>query len=206
MSEVLLIQFARAPVPGQVKTRMQPVLSAEAACQLHRELVLWTSQSLVSARLGPVELAVAGSTADPLFRQCLQQGVAAVDTQRGDNLGERMHNALQAGLQRFPKVLLVGSDCPQLGTDYLADAVAALDSAEVVVGPAVDGGYVLIGVSALDQRWFEGIAWGSAGVYAQTLARFATSHARWHALQPVLQDVDRPEDLPVWEQRDLELR
>ncbi len=199
LQDVLFLQFAREPVPGQVKTRMQPVLGPDEACQLHRELVLWTAQRLTSARLGRVELAVTGRIDDPLFQQCEAEGVAAVRGQTGEDLGQRMYNALHAGLQRFSRVVLVGSDCPQLDRNYLASALAALESAEVVLGPAVDGGYVLIGARALDASWFEGIKWGSGSVYRETVARFAASKTCWQGLPP-LQDIDRPEDLPLWQQ------
>lgn len=197
MQDVLLIQFAREPLPGRVKTRMLPQLSPEQACELHRELVYWTAEALTFAQLGRVELAVAGNTASPLFRQCEALGVKAVNRQSGQDLGERMYNALAEGLQRFPKVILVGSDCPQLDRDYLRSAVAALDDCEVVLGPAEDGGYVLIGVTGLERRWFEAVEWGSGRVYQQTVARFEETRASWQPLA-VLQDIDRPEDLPLW--------
>lgn len=177
---------------------MLPALSPEAACALHEELVLWTSQALMAAQLGPVELAVAGATHAELFRRCQQLGVGSVYPQEGSDLGERMHKALQQGLQRAAKVVLVGSDCPQLDTAYLSQALAALETHDVVLGPATDGGYVLIAVTTLAASWFEGIEWGSESVYAQTVAKLQASATPWMALAP-LQDVDRPEDLGVWQ-------
>ena len=197
MQDVLFIQFAREPVPGLVKTRMLPELSPEQACELHRELVYWTSQVLTGAHLGRVELSVAGNVSSPLFQQCEGLGVKAVNRQVGKDLGERMYNALAEGLERFSKVILVGSDSPQIDTHYLQSAITKLDDADVVLGPAKDGGYVLIGVSDIDKRWFEGVEWGSANVFAETLARFVLTSAQWQPLD-VLQDIDRPEDLPVW--------
>ena len=197
VQDVLLIQFAREPLPGRVKTRMLPAHSPEQACELHQELVYWTAQVLTSAHLGRVELAVAGSTGSPLFKQCQNLGVQAVLRQSGKDLGERMYNALATGLQRHPKVILVGSDSPQIDRQYLKSAIDALDSCDVVLGPAEDGGYVLVGVSQLDTRWFEGVNWGTATVYAETVGRFELTGASWQHLA-VLQDIDRPEDLPLW--------
>lgn len=197
VQDVLLIQFAREPLPGKVKTRMLPQLSPEQACELHRELVYWTAQVLTSAQLGPVELAVAGSVESPLFRQCENLGVQAVRRQSGQDLGERMFNALDDALQRYARVVLVGSDCPQIDRAYLKSAIEALERCDVVLGPAEDGGYVLIGVSQLDRRWFQAVDWGSATVYADTLARFELTGANWQPLEE-LQDIDRPEDLPLW--------
>ncbi|MCB1709492.1 MAG: TIGR04282 family arsenosugar biosynthesis glycosyltransferase, partial [Halioglobus sp.] len=141
----LLIQFAREPVAGAVKTRMIPQLTPQQACDLHSELVLWTAGRLAAARLGRVELAVAGDRGHALFQRCLGLGVAGLSAQRGADLGERMHNALLDGLTRFERVLLVGSDCPGIDRAYLVQALAALEQAEVVLGRAEDGGYVLIG-------------------------------------------------------------
>ena len=197
VQDVLFIQFAREPLPGRVKTRMQPELSPEQACELHQELVYWTSQVLTGAHLGRVELSVAGNVGSPLFQQCEALGVQAVNRQVGQDLGERMYNALSEGLERFSKVILVGSDSPQIDREYLLSAIYALDDTDVVLGPAKDGGYVLIGVRELDKRWFEGVEWGSANVYAETLARFVLTSVQWQHLE-VLQDIDRPEDLPVW--------
>ena len=184
-------------MPGLVKTRMLPELSPQQACELHRELVYWTSEVLAHSHLGRVELSVAGNTASPLFRQCEDLGVKSVRRQSGKDLGERMYNALADGLERHEKVILVGSDSPQLDREYLREAIAALDYSDVVLGPAEDGGYVLIGVRALDRRWFEEVDWGTETVFADTVARFELTGANWQRLS-VLQDIDRPEDLPIW--------
>lgn len=193
----LFIQFAREPVAGAVKTRLLPALTPEQACDLHSELVLWTSRTLCAAAVAEVELSVAGNVLHPLFRECQDLGVAAVRPQSSGCLGTRMYRALQSGLQCSQKVLLVGSDCPQIDKQYLLAALAALDECEVVLGPAADGGYVLIGVRELYWRWFEGIAWGSDSVYGATLARLDETATSWQALS-VLRDIDRPEDLPLW--------
>ncbi|KAA1193928.1 glycosyltransferase [Pseudohalioglobus sediminis] len=197
--DTLFIQFAREPVPGRVKTRMLPVLDPEAACRLHCELVQWTSRVLTSAGLGRVELHVAGDLRAPLFGQCRQMGVAALQQQRGGDLGERMYNALEKGLERHARVVLVGSDCPQIDRRYLRDALSALDAAPVSLGPAQDGGYVLIAVREVHARWFEGISWGGDRVFADTLSRLQETATSWREL-PLRQDIDRPQDLALWRQ------
>lgn len=198
MQNVLLIQFAREPLPGQVKTRMLPELSPEQACELHRELVLWTSGTLARAGVGTVELAVAGSTSSPLFQHCLGLGVSAISRQSGRDLGERMYRSMASGLERYEKVILVGSDAPQIDSGYLQNAVEALENVDVVLGPAEDGGYVLIGANRLQPDWFEQVAWSSASVYKDTVAQLEATGASWHALS-VMRDIDRPEDLPIWQ-------
>lgn len=203
VSRALFIQFAREPVPGRVKTRMLAALDPVQACELHRELVLWTAGRLVGSGLAPVELCVTGDPGSPLFQECRALGVRAVLPQRGVDLGERMYRALEEGLRRADKVVLVGSDCPAIDARYLQGALDALDGGPVVLGPASDGGYVLIGVTALKRRWFEDVSWGGGEVYARTRERLEETGAHWQALEP-LQDIDRPEDLPHW--RDISAR
>lgn len=197
-ADVTLLQFARAPVPGRVKTRMLSELSAEAACELHRELVLWTCGQLLQSHLGQVQLGVAGDSTDDLFLRCRKMGAAAVFEQQGVDLGERMLSALQDALQTSPRAILVGSDCPAISPAYLQQAMRALDTSDVVIGPADDGGFVLIGVTALHAAMFSGVVWGSAQVYAATTANLKALDMSWQAL-PALPDIDRPEDLRHWD-------
>lgn len=193
----LLIQFARAPLAGQVKTRMIPTLSATEACDLHCALVRWTARQLVASGVGPVQLAVTSDAQHPLFQDCLAYGVGEVLLQRGADLGERMFHALSDALACFERVILVGSDCPGLDGPYLAQAVTALDQAPLVLGPAQDGGYVLIGARRIARELFEGIDWGSDHVYQQTVSLLAALGWNWQSL-PEKVDIDRPEDLPQW--------
>ena len=177
---------------------MSPSLTPQQALDLHCELVLWTSGTLARAGLGPVEVAVAGSAAHALFEDCLGLGVSSLGGQQGGDLGERMYNALAAGLQRFERVVLVGSDCPGIDADYLQQALTGLDQADLVLGPATDGGYVLIGAKRVSPEMFEGISWGSSAVLAETVLRLERMNWEWATLSP-LADIDRPEDLPLWE-------
>jgi rSAM/selenodomain-associated transferase 1 len=197
-AQTLLIQFAKSPAAGKVKTRMIPHLTPQQALHLHCDLVCWTTRCLVGAQLGPVQLAVAGDPLHPLFTTCRALGACGVIPQSGEGLGERMYLALRAGLETFDTVVLVGSDCPGLDRAYLADAVAALARVKVVLGPAADGGYVLIGASEITPDVFRDIEWGTASVYPRTTERLERQGLSWAAL-PVRRDVDRPADLPHWE-------
>jgi rSAM/selenodomain-associated transferase 1 len=193
----LLVQFARSPLAGSVKTRMIPALTPEQACELHCELLAWTCHHLLAAQLGPVELQVAGDLDHPVLQRCRDAGLRRILPQAGAGLGERMFHALDSGLQHFERVLLVGSDCPWIDGEYLRAASAALDHASVVLGPALDGGYVLIGARRIDAEVFREIPWGSDVVYARTVARLEKLGWEWAAL-PALQDIDRPQDLAAW--------
>lgn len=196
----LLIQFAREPVEGAVKTRLIGELGPRGACQLHCELVQWTCNTLLAAELADVELAVAGSTGHALFAACLARGVQRLTRQRGEDLGERMYNAMVDGLARYQRVLLVGSDCPAIDASYLEQALRALDRVPVVLGPALDGGYVLIGARQVESGMFRGVPWGGDTVYAQTLLRLRDLGLPWAEL-PALADIDRPADLVHWRGR-----
>jgi rSAM/selenodomain-associated transferase 1 len=195
---VLLIQFAKEPVPGFVKTRMQPQLSANEACALHVELVLWTCSTLCQSYLGDVELWCSGGQQHPAFLACESMGLKQLCQQQGANLGGRMYHALSDGLKRYAKVVLVGSDCPAIDQQYLAAAVGALDSADLVLGPANDGGYVLIGANQIHSGLFSGVVWGGGEVFQQTLERAGRLGISSEILSP-LSDIDRPEDLSHWQ-------
>ncbi len=195
---LLLIQFARAPQEGQVKTRMLPHLSPAQACALHCELTEWTCRQLLDSGLGDVQLSVAGDTHHVLFSRCMALGVMQLTQQRGADLGERMYSALQCGLAQYDSVILVGSDCPGIDPAYLRQAMGALRKAPIVIGPAADGGYVLLGARVITEAIFRDMPWGSDQVYAKTILALRQAKLEWVEL-PVLTDIDRPADLPVWE-------
>lgn len=195
--ELLLIQFARVPVSGRVKTRLIPALGEEGACQLHINLMQHCCQRLLAAELAPVELWLDSEVEHPAVSACRAQG-AALRCQRGANLGQRMHHALVDGLARYRRVVLVGSDCPGIDGQYLRRANLGLDSVPLCLGPATDGGYVLIGARRSDPGLFEGVQWGADTVLADTLANIGRLGWGVEVLSE-LADIDRPEDLPVWQ-------
>lgn len=192
---VILQQFVREPRPGAVKTRMSPRLSAQECLALHCELALHTLEQLRSAALGELELWVSGDPWHAFFASW--EGCATRHRQCGADLGERMYAALAAGLRRRARVLLVGSDCPFLDAGYLQDAADALLRHDVVLGPARDGGYVLVGARLEAPAIFSGVEWGTSAVLQQTLARVRRAGLRCR-LMPERADIDTPDDLPLW--------
>jgi len=196
--ELLLIQFARVPVSGRVKTRLIPALGEEGACQLHIDLMQHCCQRLLAADLAPVELWLDSEVEHPAVSTCRAQG-AVLRCQHGADLGQRMHHALLDGLVRYRRVVLVGSDCPGIDKQYLRLANHGLEGAPLCLGPATDGGYVLIGARRSDPGLFEGVAWGADTVLADTLAN--VGRLGWDVeVLPELADIDRPDDLPVWQE------
>ena len=171
-----MLVFSRAPVPGRVKTRLVPRLGEWRAARLHARLTRHALRIASAARCGPVELHDSAK-------------------QRGADLGERMHRALAGALRRHRGAIVIGSDCPALRPCDLARAARWLaGGCDVVLAPAEDGGYVLIGARRISPRLFSGIAWGGPEVYEATVRKLDALGYRWRALRR-LWDVDRPEDL-----------
>lgn len=192
-----IMVFAKAPTPGEVKTRLVPALGATVAAQLHRQLVERTLFTALAARLGAVELWCTPGTNDAFFAACARQYGVSLRAQGEGDVGMRMERALEFALAEGSPALLIGSDCPALTAEYLREAAAGLSGGnDAVFGPTEDGGYVLIGLArSPSAQLFENIAWGTAAVMRQTRARLARLNWRWRELA-TLWDLDRPEDLP----------
>jgi uncharacterized protein len=179
----MIIVFARAPVPGEAKTRLIPRLGAWGAARLHARL---TRHALRTALAAGTRVELHGTRRHSFFRAL---GVP-FRLQRGRDLGERMRHALARA--RGP-TLLIGTDCPMLAPADLRRALRWLRAGcDAVLAPAEDGGYALIGLKRPLPGVFENVPWGGPQVYARTVERLAGR--RWRALRRVW-DLDRPEDL-----------
>jgi uncharacterized protein len=190
-----LICFAREPVAGQVKTRLIRALGPEGATRLYRSLLGVALEAAAAVPGVHRELWCAG--APPRGGVCAELASCydlRLRHQPEGDLGRRMEAALREALTRGEPAVLIGSDCPEYSRDYLASAFAALESADVVLGPAADGGYVLIGARRLDAKLFAGIPWGSDQVLSRTRAALDSLRWGWAEL-PTLRDLDRPGDL-----------
>ena len=185
--------FARAPVPGEAKTRLIPVLGAQGAARLHELLVQHALDTAVAANVGAVELWCAPDDSHPFFARCALEHGATLRRQLGADLGHRMGAAFDAALGHNAALVVIGSDCPALTPGVLREAAAALGAHDAVFAPAEDGGYVLVGLAAPVPGLFSGIEWGGATVMARTRARLAAAGTKWKELE-TLWDIDRPED------------
>lgn len=192
--ETRLVVFAKAPVPGQAKTRLAPALGADGAAALAERLLEHAVAVAVAARLGPVELCTAGDAAHPAFERLHRQHRLLPGRQADGDLGQRMQQALHLALAGGTPALLIGTDAPALDATLLRRAAAALEDADAVFVPAFDGGYVLVGLRRPAAALFEGIAWSSAAVMQQTRQRVAAAGLRGAEL-PALADIDEPGDL-----------
>ncbi|MBX3606700.1 MAG: TIGR04282 family arsenosugar biosynthesis glycosyltransferase [Piscinibacter sp.] len=194
MRPVTIVVLAKAPQPGYAKTRLIPALGAEGAARLARWLLDRTLQAALASGLGPVELCAAPDVAHPAIAAWGARPGVILATQGDGDLGARMARAFARALAGGGSALLIGTDAPRLDADVLRAAAQALESHDAVFVPAHDGGYALVGLQRPAPALFEGIAWSTPAVMAQTraaLRRLGLTHAE---LAP-LHDIDEPADL-----------
>lgn len=194
-----LIIFGRYPTAGKAKTRLIPLLGPTGAALLHRQLVritVETARRLRTRRSITTELRFTGASQRDM---AMLFGRDLIYREQGPgDLGQRLRVAVAETISSgVGKVILVGTDCPMLDAERLDQAFSALDDHDVVIGPALDGGYYLIGVKSDHPELFSDIAWGGSEVLAQTLDACCRLGLR-HILLPTLSDVDTPDDLILW--------
>ena len=195
-----LVIFAKAPIAGQVKTRLCPPLTPDEAATLHGSFVIdmleRTKVAAIKLKL-PIDRYLACAPSSTLvFFQIMEerQSVKLID-QVGDDLGARMEQAFATLFGKgYQRVFIVGTDVPSLPLDHYKQALALLDTHEVVLGPALDGGYYLIGLKQPRPELFAGIAWSTDRVLAATQEK-AASFGLKVALLPSWRDVDTIDDL-----------
>ena len=196
----LLIVMVKYPELGAVKTRLIPALGARRACDVHRALVRHTLAEVRSfAGQSGVEVDVCiASAPDDEAAQNWLGNAWSLRSQGGGDLGARLERATGAAFaEGADAVVVIGTDCPDLTAGRLAAAFVAVTETDVVLGPATDGGYYLLGLRRPAPALFRDIAWGTAAVLAQTLAAVQAARLTHRLLQP-LSDVDLPADLPHW--------
>lgn len=196
MSNALAI-FAKAPVAGQVKTRLCPPLTPERAAELSRCFLLDTLERVCGLEAVEVFVAISPTDSESLFRSLIPFPVR-YRPQRGASLGERQLNTLGDMMSAgFSRALIIGSDIPTLPVAYVQEAFRRLEdpACDAVFGPSHDGGYYLVGARQPHRRLFENIVWSTPQVLQQTLAQ-ARKYGYAAALVPPWYDVDRPQDLP----------
>ncbi len=195
-----LIVFTRFPSSGQSKTRLIPALGAQGASDLHARMAehtLGLARVFENKHPGSVEIHFTGGD-ESRVRAWLGADLKYVNQESG-NLGDRLQHAFKLGFaQGSRRVIVIGTDCPDLSIAHLNAAFAALKKYDVVFGPALDGGYYLIGLCRLAPQLFYDIPWGDDRVLERSLAQARAAGFRIKTLNP-LQDVDTPEDLNIWE-------
>lgn len=194
MTRARIVIFAKAPVPGQVKTRLIPVLGEIGAARLAHRMLLDTVAEAFAANLSVPELCTDPHPLDPEWEGFLPGQHMRITAQGEGDLGERLARAAQRSILLGERILLIGTDCPSLTHDRLRAAAAALQTHDAVIHPAHDGGYALLGLNRFDPSLFDAIEWSGPTVAAITIERIeALDWSLW--LGETLRDIDEPADL-----------
>jgi rSAM/selenodomain-associated transferase 1 len=188
-----VLVFARAPVAGQAKTRLIPLLGAQGAADLSAQLTRRALRVALDARIGPVELWCAPDGSHPFLTGSARDFGVTLHAQSAGDIGARMAHAFEHALVRHGRVVLIGADAVSLQPADLQAAAGALRRHDCAFAPAADGGYLLVALQTLQPALFEDIAWGGEQVWSQTQARIAVLGLDCHMLATGY-DLDRPDD------------
>jgi rSAM/selenodomain-associated transferase 1 len=188
--------FAKTPVPGEVKTRLTPPLSAEDACRLYEAFLTDLFRRLARIKSTRVTVFHAGSSLDALTSLVPEKW--GLVPQKGGDLGQRLVSAFDSLLQEGGRAVIIGSDSPDLPIQYIRRAFQRLKHKDVVLGPATDGGYYLVGLRALAPAVFQGVSWGTETALAETVDNVRNAGLSLHVL-PMWYDVDTEPSLRLLE-------
>ena len=196
-----LLFFIKNPESGKVKTRLASAIGDKMAVKLYKRFLL---EMLFTLNKGTFLFYLCYSPESPLSDLIKWLGDQYLYMpQSGENLGERMKNSFAEAISmNFKRVVLIGSDIPDLPLQFIEEAFASLQDKDVVIGPSFDGGYYLIGFrnETFSPRVFEGIHWSTESVFEKTLRVLKQEGRTVHTLQP-LRDIDTVEDLRIRELR-----
>ena len=188
-----VILFARDPVEGQVKTRLNPLLDAPTILNLYRHFLRDSIEKVCSVADVDRFIGIASDPKTKYFDDVSKSYPVRLFVQKGADLGERMRQAFADRFDEgYESVVIIGSDSPTLPSSYIAQALQS--EKEVVIGPSTDGGYYLIGMKGKMTDIFDGVSWGADTVLSETLNVLRNRRAEAELL-PVWYDVDLPDDL-----------
>ena len=194
MNKGALLVFTRAPVSGQTKTRLIPLLGAQGAAEFHETVLSETLADAKASIFETVEIWCEPDINHPFLQQCSLEFSSALQVQHGNNLGEKMHNATNKALVINNFVVLIGCDCPAITTDILNQSYQALSNGkDVVLGPSSDGGYYLIGLKKPNPDIFQDMSWGKSDVADKTRHILNRQGLDYVELEE-LADIDTPDD------------
>ena len=195
MKDPQLILLTKKPIPGEVKTRLLPYLSAEDAAQLSIDMTQDTVTQALNAWTGPLRMLASPDPDHPALQRIAQRHSISISPQAAGNLGQKMHEALEIGLRNAPAAAILGCDIPTISQSILRFASHKLKQGFNVIGPAADGGFYFAGLTQCKSGMFDQIQWGSNTVFASTVERSASLGIRFDVVLPCLQDIDEYDDL-----------
>ena len=193
-SPIPLYLFAKSPVPGKVKTRMQTHLTPDLCAALAAEMLLHSVESITRYWPGVLVLCVTPNCDDPYICEISKRYNCEVIPQIDADLGGRMMQVLEEGIKAAGAAVVMGCDVPHISRQILVQASAYLQAGENIIGPAEDGGFYLLGLRSPCPDLFEGVTWGGDNVSSEVLRRAELAKVTMKKL-PVLRDIDRWEDL-----------
>lgn len=189
----LLLIFVKNPLPGKVKTRLARTIGEAKALEIYQQLLLHTVAITKEVNTDKAVFYSDFIGESDIWPEAIYQKYV----QQGTELGQRMENAFcWAFWQRYEQVVIIGSDCPQLTATIIHQAFEALQTSQVVIGPAVDGGYYLLGLKSNVSQLFTNKAWSSPTVFTSTIADLQKLQLCYKLL-PLLHDIDHEEDLAL---------
>ena len=191
-----VILFARDPVLGKVKTRLFPFLSEETILQLYTCFLHDSLDKIRQVKNADLFVGVAPSNQSGFFT-AIQDADIRLFAQEGKDLGDKMRRAIHDRfVEGYKRAVIIGSDSPSLPVSYIEQSLSS--DKDMVLGPSTDGGYYLIGMREKVVEIFDGVAWGTEKVLAETYERLVKNGAALETL-PVWYDIDSPEDLKFFQ-------
>lgn len=202
----VVLLYAKAPVEGEVNTRLIADIGVQAATRLQYDLIHDRLSMLAAAALCDVRLMCAPDKQDECFAQCSKQYPVDLFDQSGEDLGARMLNGIRIALQDYKYCIVIGTDAPSLDIEKIREVVEKLHAGtDVVIVPAEDGGYVLVAMQQAFGFLFEDISWGSAEVLQQTRRKLIENNISFEELDACW-DIDRLEDYQRYLKLDKNIR
>lgn len=193
MNKNALIVFVRKPERGKVKTRLAATIGEDAALYVYQKLLTHTASVVKETGVNAFVFYAGEIAEDDVWNEMASRKRQQSET----DLGHRMQTAFETVFaEGCSQVVIIGSDCPQLTANHVQAAFDQLQKHDVVIGPAADGGYYLLGMKRVHAALFQNIAWSTPLVYAQTTAVLQTNRLTFFSL-PSLTDVDEEKDLPL---------
>lgn len=190
MTDNALIIFVKNLIEGHVKTRLAATLGNDGAMDIYKQLLKNTENSILTFETDKIVF-----YSDFIEEEIWGKNLLRNEIQEGNDLGERMKNAFNSSFTAgYEKIVIIGTDCPGINKSILENAFMALNNLDIVIGPATDGGYYLLGMKKECPFLFQNIEWSTDKVLQQTID-LCNKNRLSYFLLPELSDIDEEKDL-----------